>query len=111
MAPVWFQLELATTDGNRNRAAIAMSSQPKQIDEFAHQCGRWRENRLQAVLQGVVAGPIAIYLFARSVYLLGVGRIRSAHTKSERWRGADKLNIHQTGAIVVSPINCKTVVA
>jgi drug/metabolite transporter (DMT)-like permease len=34
----------------------------------------WRENLLQAVLQGVLAGPIAIYLFARSVALLGAGR-------------------------------------
>lgn len=34
----------------------------------------WRENILQAVLQGVLAGPGAIYLFARSVALLGAGR-------------------------------------
>ena len=34
----------------------------------------WRENVLQAVLQGVLAGPGAIYLFARSVVLLGAGR-------------------------------------
>jgi drug/metabolite transporter (DMT)-like permease len=34
----------------------------------------WRENLLQAVLQGVLAGPAAIYLFARSVALLGAGR-------------------------------------
>jgi drug/metabolite transporter (DMT)-like permease len=34
----------------------------------------WRENVLQAVLQGVLAGPGAIYLFARSVALLGAGR-------------------------------------
>jgi drug/metabolite transporter (DMT)-like permease len=34
----------------------------------------WRENLLQAVLQGVLAGPGAVYLFARSVALLGAGR-------------------------------------
>jgi drug/metabolite transporter (DMT)-like permease len=34
----------------------------------------WRENFLQAVLQGVLAGPAAIYLFVRSVALLGAGR-------------------------------------
>jgi drug/metabolite transporter (DMT)-like permease len=34
----------------------------------------WRENLLQAVLQGILAGPAAIYLFARSVGLLGAGR-------------------------------------
>jgi len=34
----------------------------------------WRENFLQAVLQGVLAGPAAIYLFARSIALLGAGR-------------------------------------
>jgi drug/metabolite transporter (DMT)-like permease len=34
----------------------------------------WRENLLQAVLRGVLAGPAAIYLFARSVHLLGAGR-------------------------------------
>jgi drug/metabolite transporter (DMT)-like permease len=32
------------------------------------------ENALQAVVQGVFAGPAAIYLFARSVLLLGVSR-------------------------------------
>src|SRR5205823_8872540 len=34
----------------------------------------WQENLLQAVLQGVLAGPAAIFLFTRSVYLLGAGR-------------------------------------
>jgi drug/metabolite transporter (DMT)-like permease len=34
----------------------------------------WRENLLQVVLQGVLAGPAAIYLFAHSVHLLGAGR-------------------------------------
>jgi drug/metabolite transporter (DMT)-like permease len=34
----------------------------------------WRENLLQAVLLGVLAGPAALYLFVRSVVLLGVGR-------------------------------------
>jgi drug/metabolite transporter (DMT)-like permease len=34
----------------------------------------WRENVLQAVLQGVLAGPAAVYLFVRSVYLLGAAR-------------------------------------
>jgi drug/metabolite transporter (DMT)-like permease len=34
----------------------------------------WRENLLQAVLQGLLAGPGAVYLFARSVALLGAGR-------------------------------------
>jgi drug/metabolite transporter (DMT)-like permease len=34
----------------------------------------WRENLLQAVLQGVLTGPAAMYLFACSVALLGAGR-------------------------------------
>jgi drug/metabolite transporter (DMT)-like permease len=34
----------------------------------------WRENLLQAVLQGVLAGPAGVYLFVRSVALLGAGR-------------------------------------
>lgn len=34
----------------------------------------WRENLLQAVLQGILAGPAAIFLFVRSVTLLGAGR-------------------------------------
>jgi drug/metabolite transporter (DMT)-like permease len=34
----------------------------------------WRENLLQAVLQGVLAGPAAIYLFVRSIQLLGAAR-------------------------------------
>jgi drug/metabolite transporter (DMT)-like permease len=32
------------------------------------------ENLLQAIVQGVVAGPAAIYLFTRAVILLGAGR-------------------------------------
>jgi drug/metabolite transporter (DMT)-like permease len=35
--------------------------------------GAW-ENLLQAVVQGILAGPAAIYLFTRSVVLLGAGR-------------------------------------
>ena len=35
--------------------------------------GVW-ENLLQAVLQGLLAGPGAIYLFTRAVVLLGAGR-------------------------------------
>lgn len=34
----------------------------------------WRENLLQALAQGLLAGPGAIYLFVRSVELLGAGR-------------------------------------
>ncbi len=34
----------------------------------------WQENLLQAVVQGILAGPGAIYLFTRSVVLLGAGR-------------------------------------
>ena len=34
----------------------------------------WRENLLQAVLQGVLAGPAALYLFIISVQMLGVAR-------------------------------------
>jgi drug/metabolite transporter (DMT)-like permease len=34
----------------------------------------WKENLVQALLQGVLAGPGAVYLFARSVQLLGAGR-------------------------------------
>jgi drug/metabolite transporter (DMT)-like permease len=32
------------------------------------------ENLLQAIVQGVFAGPAAIYLFTRAVILLGAGR-------------------------------------
>jgi drug/metabolite transporter (DMT)-like permease len=35
--------------------------------------GPW-ENLLQALIQGILAGPAAIYLFTRSVVLLGAGR-------------------------------------
>ena len=35
--------------------------------------GFW-ENLLQAVVQGIFAGPLAIYLFTRAVVLLGAGR-------------------------------------
>jgi drug/metabolite transporter (DMT)-like permease len=35
--------------------------------------GVW-ENLLQVVIQGLLAGPAAIYLFTRSVILLGVSR-------------------------------------
>jgi len=34
----------------------------------------WLENILQAVAQGIFSGPMAIYLFARSVMLLGASR-------------------------------------
>ena len=34
----------------------------------------WFENTLQAIVQGVFSGPLAIYLFARSVMLLGASR-------------------------------------
>jgi drug/metabolite transporter (DMT)-like permease len=34
----------------------------------------WQENLLQAVVQGVFAGMLPIYLFARAVMLLGAGR-------------------------------------
>lgn len=42
---------------------------------FAHMSSLgWRENLLQAVLQGVLAGPAAVYLFVNSVALIGAGR-------------------------------------
>jgi len=42
---------------------------------FAHMVSLgWRENLLQATLQGVLAGPAAVYLFANSVALIGAGR-------------------------------------
>ncbi|HVY57851.1 MAG TPA: DMT family transporter [Xanthobacteraceae bacterium] len=34
----------------------------------------WFENAVQAVIQGILAGPVSIYLFARAVVLLGAGR-------------------------------------
>jgi len=34
----------------------------------------WRENLLQAVLQGVLAGPAALYLFVNSINRIGAGR-------------------------------------
>jgi drug/metabolite transporter (DMT)-like permease len=45
------------------------------LDGFEHMITLgWRENLLQGVLQGVVAGPVATYLFVRTVALLGAGR-------------------------------------
>jgi drug/metabolite transporter (DMT)-like permease len=45
------------------------------LDGFEHMITLgWRENLLQVVLQGVVAGPVATYLFVRTVALLGAGR-------------------------------------
>jgi drug/metabolite transporter (DMT)-like permease len=42
---------------------------------FEHMIARgWRENLLQMVLQGLLAGPGALYLYIRSVILLGAGR-------------------------------------
>ena len=35
--------------------------------------GLW-ENLLQAVIQGLLAGPAAIYLFTRAIVMLGAGR-------------------------------------
>ena len=34
----------------------------------------WYENLLQVVVQGILAGMLPIYLFARAVILLGAGR-------------------------------------
>ena len=34
----------------------------------------WYENLLQVVVQGIIAGVLPIYLFARAVILLGAGR-------------------------------------
>ena len=34
----------------------------------------WHENLLQIVVQGMLAGMLPIYLFARAVMLLGAGR-------------------------------------
>ena len=34
----------------------------------------WRENLVQAVLQGVLAGPAALYLLVKSIALIGAGR-------------------------------------
>ena len=34
----------------------------------------WRENVLQAVVQGVLAGPLALYLFVNSIAHIGAGR-------------------------------------
>ena len=42
---------------------------------FAHMISLgWRENLLQAVLQGFLAGPAALYLFVNSIALIGAGR-------------------------------------
>jgi drug/metabolite transporter (DMT)-like permease len=42
---------------------------------FAHMLALgWHENLLQAIVQGVLAGPAAVFLFARSVALLGAAR-------------------------------------
>jgi hypothetical protein len=42
---------------------------------FAHMISLgWRENLLQAVLQGGLAGPAALYLFVKSIALIGAGR-------------------------------------
>lgn len=43
--------------------------------DFAHMITLgWRENLLQAVLQGVLAGPAALYLFVKSIAVIGAGR-------------------------------------
>jgi drug/metabolite transporter (DMT)-like permease len=43
--------------------------------DFAHMIALgWRENLLQAVLQGVLAGPAALYLFVKSIAVIGAGR-------------------------------------
>jgi drug/metabolite transporter (DMT)-like permease len=43
--------------------------------DFAHMIALgWRENLLQAVLQGVLAGPAALYLFVNSITRIGAGR-------------------------------------
>jgi drug/metabolite transporter (DMT)-like permease len=61
-------------------AAIGMLSlfaMPVQwlLGGFAHMVSLgWRENLLQAVLQGVLAGPVALYLFVNSIALIGAGR-------------------------------------
>jgi drug/metabolite transporter (DMT)-like permease len=34
----------------------------------------WQENLLQALVQGIIAGPVSLYLFARAVDVLGAGR-------------------------------------
>ena len=34
----------------------------------------WQENLLQIVVQGLIAGALPIYLFARAIILLGAGR-------------------------------------
>jgi drug/metabolite transporter (DMT)-like permease len=34
----------------------------------------WTENLIQIVVQGIIAGALPIYLFARAVILLGAGR-------------------------------------
>lgn len=34
----------------------------------------WRENLLQIVIQGILSGPVSLYLFTRSVILLGAAR-------------------------------------
>jgi hypothetical protein len=51
----------------------------------------WRENLLQAVLQGVLAGPAAIYLFARSVALFGAGRAAIFFSLISPFRAASRL--------------------
>ncbi len=45
-----------------------------------------RENLLQALVQGILAGPAAIYLFTRSVVLLGAAAPRC----SRRWCPASR---------------------
>ena len=61
-------------------AAIGMLSlfaMPVQwlLGGFAHMVSLgWRENLLQAVLQVVLAGPVALYLFVNSIALIGAGR-------------------------------------
>ncbi len=55
--------------------ALALVPLYGALGGFAHAAGfGWGENALQAVVQGVLAGPAAVYLFARSVALLGAAR-------------------------------------
>jgi drug/metabolite transporter (DMT)-like permease len=43
--------------------------------DFAHMLSLgWRENLLQTILQGVLAGPAALYLFVKSIAVIGAGR-------------------------------------
>jgi hypothetical protein len=67
--------ELADRPNPRSRYSTAALPDCTENRRFAHVISLgWRENLLQAVLQGGLAGPAALYLFVKSIAFIGAGR-------------------------------------